>query len=168
MSLTWFLVCMCVLFLPPASPQLCRIQGSDQGQKQVQGQEGGCRRVLNSFLFPPSPFLILVTHLSGFSAFQMNYHNFFVLMFLPWNLSLESHLLSTEELALSDTLLCNRHNIVILFFYTVATFQINRWVVDFRWSITLIYSPFNSGVVHIVYICFLMLIVIMWPFFFSF
>lgn len=37
-------------FFSPASPQLCCIQGSDQGQEQVQGQEGGCGRILNLFV----------------------------------------------------------------------------------------------------------------------
>lgn len=31
---------------PSASPQLCCVQGQDQGQEQVQGQEGGRGRVL--------------------------------------------------------------------------------------------------------------------------
>lgn len=52
----------------PASSQLCCIQSSDQGQKQVQRQEGGCGRVLTLFLF----FFTLTGYLSSFHAFRRN------------------------------------------------------------------------------------------------
>lgn len=43
----------------PASSQLGCVQGPDQGQEQVQGQEGGRRRILTSSLFVVKlPFLI--------------------------------------------------------------------------------------------------------------
>lgn len=47
-----------LVFALPASSQLGCVQGPDQGQEQVQGQEGGCGRILtSSFVFVKLPFL---------------------------------------------------------------------------------------------------------------